>query len=98
MYVQYAWTNILSEIQLKQNSSKVGSVVLIKLSSGTHSFDFGQRLANLTTGQLTGSSPQYTLDFTAPTNKNLYPPGYYMMFYVSKSGVPSEAKFVKLEA
>ncbi|MFN6395898.1 MAG: galactose oxidase-like domain-containing protein [Aphanizomenon sp.] len=87
-----------SEIQLKQNSSKVGSVVLIKLSSGTHSFDFGQRLANLTTGQLTGSSPQYTLDFTAPTNKNLYPPGYYMMFYVSKSGVPSEAKFVKLEA
>ena len=87
-----------SEIQLKQNSSKVGSVVLIKLSSGTHSFDFGQRLANLTAGELTGSRPEYTLDFTAPTNANLYPPGYYMMFYVSSSGVPSEAKFVKLEA
>ncbi|MFN7351065.1 MAG: galactose oxidase-like domain-containing protein, partial [Dolichospermum sp.] len=24
-------------------------------------------------------------------------PGYYMMFYVNDDGVPSEAKFVKLE-
>ncbi|MFM6609598.1 MAG: galactose oxidase early set domain-containing protein, partial [Dolichospermum sp.] len=76
-----------------------GSLVLIKLSSGTHSFDFGQRLADLSvTKVLPLQDSGLVVTFTAPKNANLYPPGYYMMFYVNDDGVPSEAKFVKLEA
>ncbi|MFM6756721.1 MAG: galactose oxidase early set domain-containing protein, partial [Dolichospermum sp.] len=77
--------------------NKPGSLVLIKLSSGTHSFDFGQRLADLKIRPLLSLSNTLSVTFTAPTNANLYPPGYYMMFYVNDDGVPSEAKFVKLE-
>ncbi|MFM9159536.1 MAG: galactose oxidase early set domain-containing protein, partial [Dolichospermum sp.] len=74
-------------------------LVLIKLSSGTHSFDFGQRLADLSvTKVLPLQDSGLVVTFTAPKNANLYPPGYYMMFYVNDDGVPSEAKFVKLEA
>ncbi|MDB9534264.1 DUF1929 domain-containing protein [Dolichospermum planctonicum CS-1226] len=80
------------------NTSNPGSLVLIKLSSGTHSFDFGQRLADLKIKPLLSLSNTLSVTFTAPTNANLYPPGYYMMFYVNDDGVPSEAKFVKLEA
>ncbi len=80
------------------NTTKPGSLVLIKLSSGTHSFDFGQRLADLKVKQLLSFQNTLSVTFTAPTNANLYPPGYYMMFYVNDIGKPSEAKFVKLEA
>ncbi|MFM6817057.1 MAG: galactose oxidase early set domain-containing protein, partial [Dolichospermum sp.] len=80
-------------------TNKPGSLVLIKLSSGTHSFDFGQRLADLSvTKVLPLQDSGLVVTFTAPKNANLYPPGYYMMFYVNDDGVPSEAKFVKLEA
>ncbi|MDB9474028.1 glyoxal oxidase [Dolichospermum circinale] len=81
-------------------TSKSGSLVLIKLSSGTHSFDFGQRLADLKIKSLEiypNNPNKLSVKFTAPKNANLYPPGYYMMFYVNDDGVPSEAKFVKLE-
>ena len=36
------------------------------------------------------------MKFTAPTNRNLYPPGYYMLFYVNERGQPSIAKMVRL--
>ena len=34
---------------------------------------------------------------TAPANRNAAPPGYYMLFLINDQGVPSVAKFVKLE-
>ena len=35
---------------------------------------------------------------TAPPNGNIAPPGYYMLFLVDSSGVPSVARFVQLGA
>ena len=35
---------------------------------------------------------------TAPPNGNIAPPGYYMLFLVNSSGVPSVAKFIQLVA
>jgi hypothetical protein len=32
---------------------------------------------------------------SAPANANLAPPGYYMLFLVSSSGVPSVAQILK---
>jgi len=85
-----------SMVTLKDDATDQGSLVLIKLGSGTHSFDYGQRLADIKTQRVTDKLD--TLLFTSPSNANLYPPGYYMMFYVNDIGKPSEAKFVKLEA
>lgn len=84
-----------SQVSLANGTSN-SSLVLIKLSSGTHSFDYGQRLADLKIDNV--SADNSTVNFTAPTNANLYPPGYYMLFYVNNVGKPSHAEIVKLAA
>lgn len=71
------------------------SLVLVKLGSVTHSFDYGQRLVEL---ESVANIDYSSVNFTGPENANLYPPGYYMMFYVNNMGKPSEAQIVKLEA
>jgi uncharacterized membrane protein len=38
------------------------------------------------------------LNVTAPPNGNIAPPGYYMLFLLNSSGVPSVAKFVQITA
>ncbi|MDJ0901141.1 MAG: DUF1929 domain-containing protein [Xenococcus sp. MO_188.B8] len=76
-----------------------GSLVMVKLGTITHSFDYGQRLADLSIQDVTNNDDgSYTIDFTAPENPNLYTPGYYMMFYLNSMEKPSVAKMVRLEA
>lgn len=85
-----------------RNSTTDGSLVLMKLGSVTHSFDYGQRLVDLPVRLLEKDilipSEPDQLEFKTPTNAHLYPPGYYMMFYVNDNAQPSIAKIVKLEA
>ncbi|KRH96289.1 galactose oxidase early set domain-containing protein [Cylindrospermopsis sp. CR12] len=85
-----------------KNASATGSVVLVKLGAVTHSFDYGQKLAELWNVRLIttakDSSSPSNIVFRAPENANLYPPGYYMIFYLNDVGKPSMAKMVKLEA
>ncbi len=66
---------------------------LIKLSSVTHSVNFDQRIV-----RLSFSRSGRTLQFTLPTNPNLCPPGYYMLFVIDKSGRPSVGKIVRVRA
>ncbi|MFW9257627.1 galactose oxidase-like domain-containing protein [Nostoc sp. CALU 546] len=80
-----------------KNATNEGSVVLIKLGSVTHSFDYGQRLADLPLENV-ALGDESSIKFKAPKNANLYPPGYYMMFYLNELGKPSYAKLVKLGA
>jgi hypothetical protein len=80
-----------------KNATEKGSVVLVKLGAVTHSFDYGQRLAELAIANVV-LGDESTINFNAPTNANLYPPGYYMMFYVNEVGKPSRAKMVKIAA
>lgn len=86
----------LDKISVK-DATQNGSLVLVKLGSETHSFDFGQRLVELPIEKI-ALGEQSEIDFKAPTNRHLYPPGYYMMFYLNDVGKPSHAKMVKLEA
>ncbi len=79
-------------MQVTSPSANGASVVLIKLGSVTHGIDMGQRLAELEFQQNDG-----TVTFTSPTNRHLYTPGYYMLFYVSATGKPSVAEMVKLQ-
>ena len=88
--IEYGQTGAIALKDATEN----GSLVLNKLGSVTHSIDNGQRLVELPS-KLVGDS---SLEFTAPTNANLYPPGYYMMFYLNNIGKPSHAKIVQLKA
>jgi hypothetical protein len=58
----------------------------------THSFDTSQRLVDLPiVSQAAG-----VVRATVSANRNLAPPGWYMLFLVSQAGVPSVASWVHL--
>ena len=70
----------------------VTKVSLVGLGSVTHAMDQGQRFAWLTFSRRTGG-----LTVSAPANRNLAPPGWYMLFLVNDSGVPSLATMIRLQ-
>lgn len=72
-------------------ASGISSVVLVRPGAPTHSFDMEQRLVAM---KFTAGSG--VLNITAPPNSNIAPPGYYMVFILNSSGVPSVAQFVRL--
>jgi Domain of unknown function (DUF1929) len=76
---------------LSTGASDATRVTLIKLSSVTHSTNFDQRFQNLAFTK-TGTS----LSVTAPASGKLAPPGYYLVFVLNASGVPSIGKILKL--
>jgi hypothetical protein len=82
------------EVGAAKTGSPPAQAVLVKLGSVTHSFDFGQRLAPLT---IQAANESGSLSLEAPTNPNLYPPGYYMLFCLDGRGVPSEARMILLK-
>lgn len=73
------------------DAANISSVVLMRPGAPTHAFDMEQRLVamNFTAGS-------GVLNVTAPPNGNIAPPGYYMLFILNSSGVPSMAQFVQL--
>jgi hypothetical protein len=73
------------------DAANISSVVLIRPGAPTHAFDTEQRVVGMSFTQGSG-----TLTVTAPPNGNIAPPGYYMLFLLNSSGVPSVAEFVKL--
>jgi galactose oxidase len=64
---------------------------LIRLSSVTHSFNTGQRI-----NFMFATPGDGVVGFTAPPNANVCPPGYYLLFLLAKSGVPSIGKMIKI--
>ncbi len=73
------------------NASSISSVVLMRAGAVTHAFDMDQRMVGLSFTAGSG-----VLNATTPTNGNLAPPGYYLLFILNSSGVPSVAQFVQL--
>lgn len=73
------------------NASNIKRVTWIRLSSVTHSFNENQRISRPSFTTTTGG-----LRVTAPTNKNLTPPGHYMMFILNQNDVPSVARIVSI--
>jgi hypothetical protein len=60
----------------------------------THSYDSEQRLVDIAFKR----SGVCKLNAHMPDNPNLVPPGYYMLFVVSRRGVPSVASWVHVQA
>ena len=73
------------------NAADITQVVLVRPGAPTHAFDMEQRLVELTFTAGAG-----VLTATAPPNGNIAPPGYYMVFLLNSSGVPSVATFVRV--
>jgi PKD repeat protein len=79
------------------STSLISSAVLVRPGSSTHASDMDQRLIGLC-----GPAPQPscsgsgTLSLTTPSNGNIAPPGYYMLFLLDGTGVPSSARFIQL--
>jgi hypothetical protein len=74
------------------NEEEVARIALVKSSSTTHSNNMDQRYLRLGitargAGEIRASSP---------ATRILAPPGFYILFLLSKSGVPSVGKFVHL--
>jgi hypothetical protein len=67
--------------------------VLIAPGSTTHATDMNQRLVPL---KLKDYTPGVGLNVFAPPNAAVAPPGYYMVFVIDSTGVPSKAEWVRL--
>jgi hypothetical protein len=71
----------------------IDAVALLRTGSVTHSFNMDQRYVELIiTARLSGA-----LIVQAPPNANIAPPGYYLLFIRDEHGVPSEARFVRID-
>jgi hypothetical protein len=66
-------------------------VTVIRAASVTHQIDTDQRSVPLTFTASGGS-----LAAKSPANAALAPPGYYLLFIVNKTGVPSVAPWLKI--
>ena len=66
------------------DAASITKVALVKLGAVTHSNNMDQRYVPLLFAAGNG-----TLTVTAPTNVNIAPPGYYMLFIINSAGVPS---------
>jgi len=75
------------------NAASITQVTMIRLSSTTHAFNQGQRFV-----KMTPSIGANTVTVTPPSNTNLAPPGFYMLFILDSSGVPSIAKMIQIVA
>lgn len=74
------------------DSASIARVALVKAGAVTHSDNFDQRYVDLTY-QPNGSGG---LTATSPSDSNHAPPGWYMLFIVNSSGVPSVASWVQV--
>ena len=75
------------------DAANISSIALIRASAVTHAFDMDQRMVGLSFAAGQGS-----LTVTGPPSSNIAPPGYYLLFLINSSGVPSVASFVQVAA
>lgn len=73
------------------DSANISTAVLIRLGAVTHFFN-----ENTYSVPLSFQAGAGTLNLTAPVDGRLAPPGYYMLFIVNSSGVPSIAPIIQV--
>jgi hypothetical protein len=73
------------------DAASISGVSLLRLPSVTHHHDMDQRFMNLAFMVTSGG-----LTVRSPADANTAPPGYYMLFLVNSSGVPSVAAIIRV--
>jgi hypothetical protein len=76
------------------DADSITKVSMIRLGAPTHGQDQGQRYIPLSFTTTSGSGQ---VNAAAPVNANIAPPGYYMLFILNSSGVPSVASMVRVQ-
>jgi hypothetical protein len=79
--------------QVRTRDASEQQAVLIAPGATTHAVDMNQRMVPLALDQVVaGVGPK----LVSPPNPKVAPPGYYMLFVLNDSGVPSKAAWVHL--
>jgi hypothetical protein len=76
-------------------SPGISRAVLMAPSATTHGVDMQEREIDL---RVVNRVDGQGVDVAAPPSSNVAPPGYYMLFLLNDSGVPSVASWVRLGA
>jgi len=74
------------------DGANIGAVNWIRLGSVTHAFNQNQRI-----NRLTFTAVPNGLNVTAPSSRNLCPPGHYMLFILDRNGVPSVSRIIRID-
>lgn len=74
------------------DAGSLRSVAFVRLGTATHATNFSQRYVPLSYQVVDGNQ----ISVSAPANANIAPDGYYMLFLVNSSGVPSVAEMVQV--
>ena len=86
---------ILDQNFTVRTDDAVTKAVLLAPGATTHANDMHQRFVPL---EIAADPAGDALTLRAPLNANVAPPGYYMLFLLSGDGVPSVAKFLRIDA
>jgi hypothetical protein len=86
--VTYGGTIQISTVQ----AATIKWVSLIAAGVTTHSFDMAQRLVDMPINARTSNS----LTVAVTNERNIAPPGWYMLFITNNNGVPSVATWINL--
>ena len=73
------------------SDQRLDRAIMIRPAAVTHTVDMGQRAVFLDLIQ-----HESVYELTMPRDRSLAPPGYYMLFFLNGSGVPSVAHWVHL--
>ncbi|RUS96674.1 hypothetical protein DSM106972_086970 [Dulcicalothrix desertica PCC 7102] len=79
-------------IQTNQAATNIKWVHLIRPMAPTHGLDTEQRLVDMPISSRSGNS----LSVQTTGNRNIAPPGYYMLFVVDNNNIPSVASWIQL--
>ena len=74
------------------DAGQINSVALLRPCAMTHHTDAGQRYIKV---PIVSRAPN-SITVRAPADGNIAPPGFYMLFLLTASGVPSEAGFIRV--
>ena len=77
------------------SATPISRVTFVRSGSATHSMNIDQRFMELSFTQVAGDPN--TVNVVGPTDRNIAPPGYYMMFIFDQNGVPSISKLIHLQ-
>jgi hypothetical protein len=80
-------------VNVTTDGSAITGVAMIHSAAVTHAFDHNQRYV-----PLTFSANGNTLAVSGPANGGIAPPGYYMLVVKDSKGVPSIAKWVRIDS
>ncbi|WP_338760781.1 galactose oxidase early set domain-containing protein [Massilia sp. METH4] len=78
-------------VAILTDTPRISGAMLIAPGATTHGNDMHQRAIKLPSRTL-----GRTVQVTIPSSSSLVPPGYYMLFVLNATGVPSVAKFIRV--